>query len=176
MTLQTVGYVLLAVAAIAFLVYRQTTWQPVQLGRMLRLPLILAAIGVYSLLSEKHIAIHPIDVAALAAELVVSLALGAVMGMLSVFRPITDAALERWRARRRPSDASPRAEVRTGWLGAALWIVLIAIRVGMDVGAEALGAHAAASTGVILIVVAANRVARALVVAQRLDRHPPLAA
>jgi hypothetical protein len=71
-----------------------------------------------------------------------------------------------------PDPSVTVTESRTGGLGAALWVILIAARIGI----ELLTAHyfpsaLLASTGTILLVVAANRAARALVVAIRMERR-----
>lgn len=52
----------------------------------------------------------------------------------------------------------------------ALWFALIAVRVGVDIAAARLGAHAATGTAMILVVLAANRAARAAVLVVRLER------
>ena len=67
-------------------------------------------------------------------------------------------------------------ESRTGWWGLALWVLVIVIRVGIDVLAAQAGSHLAASTGIIVLLVAANRAARTAVFAYRLDRMPAVAA
>ena len=66
---------------------------------------------------------------------------------------------------------SPPTSRSTGALGLVLWVVVIVVRLGIDVLAGMAGAHLAASTGVILLMFAANRAARAAVFASRLDRH-----
>ena len=55
-------------------------------------------------------------------------------------------------------------------MGLVLWVVLIAVRVGMDALAGMAGSHLAASTGVILLMVAANRIARVGVILYRAGR------
>jgi hypothetical protein len=63
-------------------------------------------------------------------------------------------------------------ESRTGGWGAALWIVLIVIRIGIElVVSHYFNSPLLESTGTILFVVAANRAARAFVVANRMERH-----
>jgi hypothetical protein len=80
-------------------------------------------------------------------------------------------------ARFRTSPADPRlTESRTGWIGVAIWLGLIVIRVGLDVAGHRLGSDIAVSTGSILLVLALNRVASALVVSARLPRRSLAAA
>ena len=112
--------------------------------------------------------VKPIDLLILAGELVLALGVGAVMGTLAKFRTRAQRASDIRQRSGAPVDFDPAVTVtesRTGGLGAALWIVLIAVRVGI----ELLTAHyfpsaLLASTGTILLVIAANRAARALVV------------
>ena len=65
---------------------------------------------------------------------------------------------------------------RTGVLGMVLWVLVIAVRVGVDALASTAGSHLATATGVIFLVFAANRAARTAVFSARLDRHAALAA
>jgi hypothetical protein len=157
MDLQIIGNVLLALVILAVVAYRQTTWRPAVPGALLRAPLIMGVVGVF-LLVQQHILLTGLDVAVLVVELVVSLGVGAWMGAIAHFR-------------RLPSTAGASAyETRTGWWGLALWLVVIAVRIGIDVVATGLGAHAATTTGVILLLLAANRAARAGMIGLRLDR------
>lgn len=155
MTEQNLISLLVGLALFVWIIGKQLTWQPVQPARMLRMPLILAAVGLVSLAQAHASGPTVVDAAAIAVELMMSLGFGALMGRLSVLR-VADGT--------RRSDRSVAWETRTGWIGAALWIVLIAVRIGTEVGAAELGAHLAASTGVLLLVVAANRAARGLVI------------
>lgn len=164
MNLQLIANVLLAVLIIGWVGYRQTTWRVAAPSRMWRMPVILGIIGV-AMLAQSRTVVTGLDVAVLAVELVISLAVGAWMGALAHFRRLES-----------PVPVGKDGQValyesRTGWWGLALWVVQIAVRIGMDVLAGHLGAHAATTTGVILLVLAANRAARVAVFAVRLDRH-----
>jgi hypothetical protein len=169
MTLQDLGNILLAVVLVGWIGFLQLNWRPVVVGRMWRFPLILAVVGVFFLSRTTDLAkIQPIDLGVLVVELVISLAIGAVMGRMAQFRPISHV---------KPNAENPATlESRTGWWGFGLWIVLFAVRIGMDVIASQLGSHIATSTGIILLLVAANRAARTAVFAYRLDRKPSLTA
>ncbi|MQY28618.1 hypothetical protein [Nocardia aurantia] len=146
--------IVLVVAVLGWIVYRQTRWQVLDPARIWRMPIILTVIGLISLRST------PIDgdsfgtvaVLLLAGSGLLSLGVGALMGVMSQLR----VAENRWQA-------------RTGWAGSLLWLVLVAVRVGVDVGANALGAKILTSTGVILVMVALNRVGRTLVLVRRAD-------
>jgi hypothetical protein len=167
----------IGVAAIAWICYRQMTWRVVDPGRMWRGPLIFGIIGAGILVTgSKDVTLSSIDIALLAVELVVSLGVGATMGAIAHFRLLSPARAAAYEERRRPdrrgaTGAPVEYESRTSWVGVALWIVLIAVRVGLEVFARHLGAAETASTGVILLVLAANRAARTGVLAWRLEQH-----
>lgn len=170
MNLNVLGSIGLGLLILVWVGYRQTTWRPVDAGRMWRMPLILGLVGVAALIGTTT-GFSAIDLAALAIELVISAATGAWMGALAHFRPLavrpdagSDLARARW-------------ESRTGWWGLALWVVVVATRVGIDVLAVRLGAQLVTSTGVILLVLAANRLVRVAVIlsrAGRLDAGTPI--
>ncbi|TXN29693.1 hypothetical protein [Lacisediminihabitans profunda] len=162
MTLQTLANAALILILVGWIGIRQLTWRPILVGRMWRLPIVFAAIGLFAL-SGSHGAssVTAVDAALLSLELVVSLGVGAAMGALATIRPLSSGD---------GAPDAPRFESRTGWVGLALWFVFIGVRVGIDVWAGALGSHLAASTGVIFVMVAANRVARTAVIGLRVSR------
>jgi hypothetical protein len=175
--LQYVLDAVLGVAVIAWICYRQMTWRVVDPARMWRGPLIFAIIGAGMIVTgSKTITLGATDIALLALELVISLGVGATMGAIAHFRLLSRERAAAYEAKRRPArdgGALPALEYesRTSWVGVVLWIVLIAVRVGIEVFARHLGAEATASTGVILLVLAANRAARTGVLAWRLEQH-----
>jgi hypothetical protein len=181
MNTTTLLNIVVGLALVAWISYRQLTWTPVIPERMWRMPALLAVVGVVVLLQGKITQITGTDVAILAIETVISLGLGAAMGLLAHFRPMPEDALQKWSAanaasRRPHTGAAPILETRNGWFGMALWLVLIAIRVGGEVYAHANGSALLASTGVILLTVALNRGMRILVITQRAQRHPAMVA
>jgi hypothetical protein len=164
MTLQTIGNVLLIIVLIGWIGIRQLTWRPVSIARMWRVPAIMAIVGVVLLMQTTDAAhLTALDLAVLVVEIAISLGIGAWMGALAVFRPSLEA----------PARS---VESRTGWWGLALWVLVIVIRVGIDLLAAQAGSHLAASTGIIVLLVAANRAARTAVFAYRLERMPAVAA
>jgi len=164
MNLSVVGNVVLIVLLIGWFGYRQTTWRPVATGRMWVTPLIMAVVGLGT--GVQHGAtLTGIELAVLVVELVVSLGVGAWMGAIAHFRRISRDAAPSGR------DAGAVYESRTGWWGLALWLVVIGLRVGIDVVGAQLGAHVATATGLILVLFAANRLARSAVLAVRLQRY-----
>jgi hypothetical protein len=152
---------LLGLVLIVYICSKQVTWRVVEESRMFRLPLILGAAGIV-LMVEQHAPIRPVDGIILVVSGAVALASGTLMGRIARFRT---------------SPADPRlTESRTGWIGVAIWLGLIVIRVGLDVAGHRLGSDIAVSTGSILLVLALNRVASALVVSARLPRRSLAAA
>jgi hypothetical protein len=184
--MQTISNILIGVLLIGWMLYRQMTWRVFAAARMWKMPAILAVIGVIMLAQTKSQApISTLDIAILIVELAISLGVGALMGRIAVFRirPVRD---DDQRGRDdRGGRRGDRAEVttfaaadgtvsvlesRTGWVGLILWVVLIVVRIGIDFGADRLGAALVSSTGVILLAIAANRIARVLVIGQRVER------
>lgn len=156
MTMQTLANIAIGLALVGYILYRQMTWRVVSRSRLWRMPVVLGAIGIVMIGQSKgaHLLTF-IDAAAFVVELAISLGVGALMGRLATIRS---------------SGSESVTESRTGWLGLGLWVVLILIRVGIDIAATQLGAVLVTTTGVILIMVAANRAMRALVLVQRVDR------
>jgi hypothetical protein len=143
---------LIGLAVIAYLCTRQLSWRPVDPARMWRLPLVLGVVGVVSL-ARQNVTIHPVDLVILILSGAAALVSGTVMGGVARFRP---------------SAADPRLmESRTGWLGVAVWFALILVRVVLDVIGHRMGSDLAISTGSILLVLAINRSANALVLSAR---------
>jgi hypothetical protein len=199
-TIQTIANILIGFILVAWIVWRQLQWRIVSISRMWRLPLIIGIVGVAMLSQQKNIhLLSAVDVAVLVIELVISLGIGAVMGKIAVFRPRNirpgdpgDPLNGRGSGRRdRLTGGDDRDRVervlnadgtetvlesRTGWLGLALWIVMILVRIGIDAIASDMGSALAAATGVILVMVAANRLARTFVFAARVQKSTAVTA
>ncbi|MEC3953370.1 hypothetical protein VMT65_10040 [Nocardia sp. CDC153] len=151
---------LVAVLVIGWIMYRQTRWQVLDPTRLWRGPIILGVVGflqMKSVLAGGTPSVTAVALLALSAAL--GLGFGLVMGLLSQVR-----------------TGAEGLEARTGWIGSALWIVLLAVRIGVDVVARMAGAEAVTSIGAILLVVALNRVGRALVLARRAEQARMVAA
>jgi hypothetical protein len=148
------------------------TWRPVVVSRMWRSPLIFAVVGLALLAQQlKPSSVTPLDIAVVAGELVLALAVGAWMGAIAHFRRLPQPVM----TGKNGQDVA-LYESRTGVVGLVLWVLVIGVRIGVDILAAQAGSHLAAATGIILLVFAANRVARTAVFAARLDRHAALAA
>lgn len=158
MSVQLVANILIGVALVVFLGYRQATWQYLDPTRIWRTPVIMAIVGVV-VLAQTTTTITTTDVVFLGIEALITIGVGLTMGSITRFRTVAT-----------PDSKGRTIQSRTGLLGAALWIVLIAVRVGLDVLGGHLGAHLLTSTGMILLVLALNRAARAVVIDQRIPR------
>ena len=172
MTTQTLTNAIVILLLICWVGYRQMTWRPVSIAKMWRFPAIMSVVGVVLIVQQvKPSAVTLLDIAVVAGELVLSLAVGAWMGAIAHFRPLESPV-------QLGSDARYIAsyESRTGVLGMVLWVLVIAVRVGVDVLASMAGSHLVTATGIIFLVFAANRAARTAVYAARLERHAALAA
>lgn len=158
MSVQLVANILIGIALVVFLGYRQATWQYLDPTRIWRTPLIMAVVGVV-VLAQTKATVTTTDVVFLGIEALITIGVGLTMGSITRFRTVGT-----------PDSKGRTVQSRTGWLGAALWIVLIVVRIGLDVLGGHLGAHLLTSTGTILLVLALNRAARALVIDQRIPR------
>jgi hypothetical protein len=87
-TIQNLANILIGLALVGWIVYRQITWRIVSISKMWKKPLILGAVGIVTLSQAKNVhQITALDLGVLVIELVISLAIGAVMGKIAVFRP-----------------------------------------------------------------------------------------
>jgi len=127
MTVQTLTNALLILLLICWVGYRQLTWRPVSIAKMWRFPAIMSVVGIVLIVQQvKPSAVTLLDIAVVAGELVLSLAVGAWMGAIARFRPLESPV-------RLGNDARYIAsyESRTGVLGMVLWVLVIAVRVGL---------------------------------------------
>lgn len=159
MSVQLLANIVIGLALVGFLAYRQATWQYLDPARIWRMPLVMAVIGIV-VLAQTKATIGTTDIVFLGIEALISIGIGLTMGRITTFRTAGT-----------PDDKGRTLQSRTGGLGAALWFVLIAVRVGLDVLGGQMGAHLLTSTGAILLMLAINRAARALVLDQRIPGH-----
>lgn len=177
MTTQTLLDIILGFVLLGWIGYRQLSWTAVAPERMWRMPAILAIIGVATLFQNSTGGtVTASDLGVLAIETVISIGLGAVMGLMAHFRPIGEQTLAAFHARDRGRSGSvPTLETRTGWIGMALWLVLIATRMGGEAYAHLAHSTLLTSVGVILLTVALNRAIRIVVITERAQRFVPVA-
>ncbi|MFD1720362.1 hypothetical protein [Amnibacterium endophyticum] len=163
MSLQPFAIAALALLVVALLVWRQLRWTRFDANRVLRLPIVLGALGLLEIATATTaVRLQAVDVAVLVAEVAVAIGVGAAMGARTVFRP-SPTRFDLW-------------ESRTGKAGAALWLVLIAMRVGVSVAGPSLGVHVMASAGVPLLILACARGTAALVARSRAPQALPVSA
>lgn len=176
MTLQNLGMIVLVIALVVWLGVRQTTWRPISPSRVWRMPAIVGLIGVAELVTSKTpIRLDSAAVGMLLLELVLGAGVGAAMGLFGHIRPVSQASLDAHAAdaarHGRPEhEGAPEFEARNGVLGLVLWFGLMAVRVGLAFGASALGLQTIESTGVIMLMLAVNRLVRSAVILARAQR------
>ncbi|MFI1912638.1 hypothetical protein [Nocardia sp. NPDC020380] len=161
MNMQNVGEIVLVVLVIGWVVYRQTQWQALDHARLWRLPIILGIIGALSLKSAVGTTtVQPISVVLLVVSAVLAVGVGLLMGTMSQVRQFEG-----------------RVEARTGVAGSMLWLVMLAVRIGVDVAGHVLNAGAlVTSAGAIMIFIALNRAGRTLILARRSEELRMVAA
>lgn len=159
--MQNVGEIVLVVLVIGWVVYRQTQWQALDHARLWRLPIILGIIGVLSLKSAVGTTtVQPISVVLLVVSAVLAAGVGLLMGTMSQVRRFEG-----------------RIEARTGVAGSMLWLVMLAVRIGVDVAGHVLNAGPlVTSAGAIMIFIALNRAGRTLILARRSEELRMVAA
>lgn len=156
MSIDSLATALLALAVLGLLMARQLRWRTFDPARALRLPIVLAAIGLVSLADLRGARLTAVDATLLGIELLLSVGIGAIMGRIAAFRTAP--------------DGTGALQVRGGLLGAAMWIGLVAVRIAFDALGASLGAHLLTQTGVILVLIAASRGTAALVTRAREPR------
>lgn len=156
MSIQTVLTILIGVAVLLFISFRQMRWQ--QPGRQLRMPLILGIVGVVEATSSWNNAllskVSALDFALIGAELCFAVLGGWLMGRLSEVATVNGSTQTRLRP-----------------VGLAVWFGFIALRIGMATLGGFLGAALASNTAVILFMVAIVKGIQVLIVRERIARH-----
>ncbi|TPW77457.1 hypothetical protein [Schumannella soli] len=165
-----------ALVYVVYTIVQELRWRPVETTIEWRLPGIIGLIGIVSLLNTGLLPPSGVDLALLAVAVVAAVGSGGAAGMLTRLRPLTEttrAKLEERRARRgRGARAGiPEQEGRTGWVGAALWIVTLSARYGIELLGEHLDARIAETTGLALLVVALYELGRSGAIAWRAGRR-----
>ncbi|MDJ0356645.1 hypothetical protein [Paenarthrobacter sp. PH39-S1] len=142
------------IAGIAVLIFRQFIWRSAELHRMLRLPMIIIAVGITYLIVELWGGFHwvPGDWLIIGELALVSIT-GTAMGYVTRFRTVDG-----------------HLQYRLTAAGIGLWAAFIAIRVGSFVLASMLGANLTDATGLILLSFGVNRLAAITVVRRRVQQ------
>lgn len=167
MPTQLIIEAVLALAVIAWVSYRQLTWRRMDPGRIWVLPMAVFVIGVFEVSQAVPDAVSGSEIGILSIEAVVSVGTGIGMGFLARFR--TRAGMQSDAGR---DGAVPKhvVESRTGWFGVALWVLVIAARIGFAWYGHSIGAALVEAPGVILMVLGLNRAARASILDVRVRK------
>jgi hypothetical protein len=142
--------ILLAVAAVGYVLWSRTKGQPLRSKRLLVLPVILTIIGITDLSGSSAPHLTPKDVAFVAVSVIISVALGAARG----------ATIELY-----PQQGELWQRYRSSTVG--LWIAIILIRVVLVGVASAAHASPGAGTDTLLLALGASLLAEAAVVGPR---------
>ncbi|GAA4674266.1 hypothetical protein [Frondihabitans cladoniiphilus] len=160
MSAQLFTNVVLGLVVVGYLAYRQMRWTRTDRTSVWKTPAILGIVGIAMLGSEaSKLSITAVDIALVAFSLVSSIVIGLIMGRITHFRVASA-----------PDEKGRTIESRTGGQGAALWIVMIALRVGTDVAGSMLGSQLITATGLIILSIGINRAASALMIDGRLPK------
>lgn len=141
--------VLAVIAIVAYVIGRQLLGESLRGKRVILLPAILTVVGLTRLGGSGH-HVRAVDVACLAVSGVIALAIGLGQGAMM-------------RLEERDGGLWGRMPARS----LLLWAALIASRVGMTVLAGSLGAHVAASSAPIVLLLGVNRLGQAAVITRR---------
>lgn len=141
--------VLAVIAIVVYVIGRQLLGESLRGKRVLLLPAILVVVGLTRLGGGSH-HVRPVDVACLVASGVIAAAIGAGQGAMM-------------RLENREGGLWGRMPPRS----LLLWAALVGSRVAMTVLASALGAHVAASTAPIVLMLGVNRLGQAALITRR---------
>jgi hypothetical protein len=141
--------VLAVIAIVVYVIGRQLLGESLRGKRVLLLPAILVVVGLTRLGGGGH-HVRPVDVACLVASGLIAAAIGAGQGAMM-------------RLENREGGLWGRMPPRS----LLLWVALIGSRVAMTVLASALGAHVAASTAPIVLLLGVNRLGQAALITRR---------
>lgn len=145
----SVLFALVVIGAVVYVIGRQVVGSPVGGRRLILLPAVLTVVGIVELASSKS----PVDatsVALLAVSAAIAIAIGAGLGAIT-------------RLERRNGHLWAQLPKRGLWLWGGLFLSRAAL-VGI---ANVSGAHLAASTAALLLVLGLSRAAQSLVVVPR---------
>jgi hypothetical protein len=142
--------ILVVVAAVGYVLWSRMQGRPLQLRRLVLLPVILAVLGISDLTGSSAPHLTPKDIAFLAAGIVLSAVLGAARGATIQLYPNQGELWQRYR----PSTV-------------ALWIALIAAKVVLLAIAGSAGASAGGGTNSLLLSLGISLLAEAAVVGPR---------
>ncbi|MFT4212259.1 MAG: hypothetical protein QM626_10355 [Microbacterium sp.] len=155
-----------AVLYVLYSIYQELRWTPVKETGEWRAPLVIGALAVVNLIRVGLFAAELVDWLLLFAALLVAIVAGGLSGVVTRTRPLSSGNRERLerRGRRHRRGGSvlrmPTREARTGWAGAALWVVAFAARYGIEYLGDQFDAGIVAGPGLALLIVATTEAAR----------------
>ena len=153
----TLIYILLGLAILALISYRQMQFSAVNLGKAIRLPIVLLAvavlIGVQSATPEQW-DVSGTDIALLCGEVLVAIAAGWIMGRLTQVQVVDTVLCSRVRG-----------------AGVAVWCAYLVLRITGSVIAHLDHLTLSASLPAIFVMLAIVKGTQAIVVARRVHRH-----
>jgi hypothetical protein len=136
--------ILLIAALVGYVIVRRFTGQPLQ-GRSFVLPLVITVYGGYQL---RDVRLGVPEITFLAVEVLLALGLGALRGMTIQIYTRAGHLWQRYR-----------------WTTLAVWIVSIAVRLGLAAGAHVAGLHL--PTASLMVMLGASLLAETAIVGQR---------
>jgi hypothetical protein len=142
--------ILLAVAAVGYVLWSRMKGRPLQVKRLLVLPVVLIVIGITGLTGSSAHHLTPKDIAFLVVSVVISVILGAARGASIELYPQQGELWQRYR----PNTV-------------ALWIALIATKLVITGIAGAAGASAGGGTNTLLLSLGVSLLAEAAIVGPR---------
>lgn len=159
MSLHTLESVLIGLAVIAIVTFRLSRWQSVAVSKLLRMPAILAVLGLVSLTtslqqSQTGFRLDLLDLGVLGAELAIGIVVGWLLGRLTQIRTFADGT-----------------KSRLGAAGIALFLAYVGVRIGLGLLASTFGAPLAAMPAMTMFVLAVVKGVQGLMVHERVQRH-----
>ncbi|HEY9290766.1 MAG TPA: hypothetical protein VIP98_05755 [Microlunatus sp.] len=154
----TIFSILAGLAILIFISVRQMRWQRVTTAAMMKMPVILAIIGMVTAAqtfdAPGALRFGTGDVALIAAEVAVAVLGGWLMGRMTQIATI---------------DGSTRSRLTA--VGLLVWFGFLAIRIGGEVLAHVDHLPLASSAPLVLFMIAIVKAAQAVTVRERVNRH-----
>jgi hypothetical protein len=142
--------VVAVVAGVGYVLWRRLKGEPVQTKRLLVLPAVFTILGVVDLTKSGAPPLSSADIAFLAAGAAISFALGAARGATIDLFPRGGYLHQRYRK-----------------TTVALWAVLVAVKLALDLAAHAAGATAASGSHSLMLALGVSLLGEAVLVAPR---------
>ncbi|WP_286345912.1 hypothetical protein [Frondihabitans sucicola] len=120
MSVQLLTNIVIGLALVGFIAYRQLRWTRTDRASVWRMPLILGVIGVINLSSTaKNATVGAPDITIIGIELVLAVVIGLLMGRLTVFRVAATPDSKGRRIEARSGARAPRSGWSSSWCASA---------------------------------------------------------